>query len=105
MKHVFTLTALVTSFLLSNAQISSVAPCNSRPTNGTDFNWTTQNYTIYTISNGLQTVPSPFYNYALNDLNTVELSQYSAKDFLPTDGWVFIKKDFGNSTTATTSHT
>ena len=102
MRKVFTLILMAAlCHLTTSAQFSNVAPCNNRPTNGNDFDWRTQYFTIYTISNGLQNVLSPFHNFSLNNLNTNELSQYAAKDYLPQDGWVFIKKDFGNSIAGT----
>lgn len=101
MKRIFTFFFLIFNFHVQAQQFYTDAPCMGRPSNGSNFDWTTQTYTIYTISHGMQTVYSPFYNFSLNDLNTNQLSQYSNKDFLPSDGWVFIKKDFGNATIGT----
>lgn len=57
-------------------------------------------YFIYRFSWGSDG-PSPFFSYSLNDLNTNESSQYANKDYLASDDWVFIKKDFGSALTST----
>jgi hypothetical protein len=95
MKKIFTLLILlIFGYLPLTAQLLTDAPCNDRPTNGENFDWTAQYYTLYTISHGVQSVFSPFNNYSLHDQNTNELSQYAIKDYSASDGWVFIKKDF-----------
>lgn len=88
-------------FLFLSLSLLAVAqPCNDRQTNGSNFDWTSQTFTIYTLSHGVQSITSPFYNYSLNNLNTNEFSQYANKDFQSPE-WVFIKKDFGSPTSGT----
>jgi len=102
MKSKFYLLILLIIFHVRlSAQFYNIAPCYDTPPNGADFDWTAQTYTIYTISHGAQVVNSPFYESSLDNQNINEFSAYAVKDFSPQDGWVFLKKNFGTSTTGT----
>lgn len=88
----------------SGAQVNFVdnAPCTTAvPSSASFTDWKVPNYTIYTISLGTKTVESPFYNVSLTNPNINEFSQYTLKDYEPSDGWELLQYDFGTPSIGT----
>lgn len=71
------------------------------PSSASFTDWRVQNYTIYTVTLGTQTVESPFYNTNLSNPNINEFSQYTLKDYEPGDGWELLQYDFGTPSIGT----
>lgn len=84
LRLLFALSIFLSLEICAQVNFTDNAPCTTAvPSSASFTDWRVQNYTIYTVTLGTQTVELPFYNTNLSNPNINEFSQYTLKDYEP----------------------